>query len=337
MLREILISRNEFNRLSYTQKISYLLDLGTKAPSTHNTQPWIFKQHETSVDILPDLSKRLPYADPTNRCLYISLGCCIENILQAANYYGIENEAAISKVESNPNVRITFGALEKGKPTNSDVAETILKRKNSRGEYNSRKISIRLLNELLDVRINEDVKLDVVVDEKRKGILTDLTVTGTILASTHRGFRNEMSQWIIPNHSQRRDGMPGYSLNIPDVLSPLLPFVVRTFNLGRLTAKKVKRNFSSASALIIISAKDNSCKNWIDSGRLAELAMLTLQSKGLSTSISAAAIEMNLLNSRNLKKLKIDSHPQLIFSVGYKNSTEVRYSPRHPSVSKIML
>jgi nitroreductase len=46
-----------------------------KAPSGHNTQPWLFTKGENEIFIKPDFSRALPIADPENRELFISLGC----------------------------------------------------------------------------------------------------------------------------------------------------------------------------------------------------------------------------------------------------------------------
>ena len=60
-----------------------LATLASRAPSGHNTQPWLFDQEGDTFIIRPDFSKALPVVDPDHRELYISLGCAAENTLLA--------------------------------------------------------------------------------------------------------------------------------------------------------------------------------------------------------------------------------------------------------------
>ena len=61
-----------------------LISYAIKAPSGHNTQPWLFRMQPNEIEILPDFGQSLPIVDPMNRELYISLGCAAENLCIAA-------------------------------------------------------------------------------------------------------------------------------------------------------------------------------------------------------------------------------------------------------------
>lgn len=63
------------------ESIKEILKYGILAPSTHNTQPWLFKVKDNSVEIYYDPKLKLPEADKEGRDLYISMGCLIENII----------------------------------------------------------------------------------------------------------------------------------------------------------------------------------------------------------------------------------------------------------------
>ena len=65
----------------------YMMEQAVKAPSGHNTQPWLFRVQKDRIQILPDMSKSLPAVDPDNRELFISLGCATENLCIAAGAY----------------------------------------------------------------------------------------------------------------------------------------------------------------------------------------------------------------------------------------------------------
>ena len=59
----------------------FMIESACKAPSGHNTQPWLFKIGASEIDIYPDFSKELPIVDPSHRELFVSLGCAIRKSL----------------------------------------------------------------------------------------------------------------------------------------------------------------------------------------------------------------------------------------------------------------
>lgn len=58
------------------------------APSGHNTQPWKFHLTDGTIPVIPTLTVALPVVDGNHQELFISLGCAVENLCIAANYFG---------------------------------------------------------------------------------------------------------------------------------------------------------------------------------------------------------------------------------------------------------
>ncbi len=52
-----------------------LVRYATLAPSSHNTQCWLFGAESGLITIRPDLTRRCPVVDPDDHHLYASLGC----------------------------------------------------------------------------------------------------------------------------------------------------------------------------------------------------------------------------------------------------------------------
>jgi hypothetical protein len=49
-----------------------------RAPSAHNTQPWVLRYRDNGVEVGWDAGRALPYGDPTERDLRLSLGAFVE-------------------------------------------------------------------------------------------------------------------------------------------------------------------------------------------------------------------------------------------------------------------
>src|SRR5689334_4164473 len=102
---------NEKDYLAATSdndKIRFLLRYAQLAPSTHNIQPWLFKVAAPVLKIYFNPKLTLPEGDALGRDLYISIGCCIENLVTAATYFGLKTEVAYKDGADNLAAVVTF-------------------------------------------------------------------------------------------------------------------------------------------------------------------------------------------------------------------------------------
>jgi len=69
-----------------------VVELATRAPSIHNTQPWIWRSTSTGVELHADLSRQLEVADPLGRNLAISCGASLHHAVVGAAALGWRTE-----------------------------------------------------------------------------------------------------------------------------------------------------------------------------------------------------------------------------------------------------
>src|SRR6476620_1456324 len=85
------LHEEDFHELdSFRERIDFLLQYAVLAPSTHNTQPWLFRTTDDGVQVSADYSRRLPLVDPYDRELLMSVGAAITNLRVAAAWFGYE-------------------------------------------------------------------------------------------------------------------------------------------------------------------------------------------------------------------------------------------------------
>ncbi len=75
---------------SIEEQLKFLIGFAVLAPSSHNSQPWKFEVCENKVSLSANMDRSLAVGDAKNRFLYLSLGCALENLLIAAEYFGFE-------------------------------------------------------------------------------------------------------------------------------------------------------------------------------------------------------------------------------------------------------
>ena len=324
--------------LTSEDKIRFLLKYAVLAPSTHNTQPWLFKIEKTVCSIYINQKYRLPEADPHGRDIFISIGCCVENLVLAAKYFGFFDKIDFITNGNDAVAKIYFKEGGSQDKKYEPLVLTIPRRINARGIFKNESISQSLIDSVTDNLDDEYIDiLQVNFVKEKMGILkiADLTAEGLKTAYRRKSFRKEMYKWMNNSLTKKKEGIPGYALKMPFLASFILPTTVRFFNIGKLLAKLNYKSVSSVPLITIISSRDNTPIVWLKTGRLIERLMLDFNSKGLNTSIFSASIEMGDLYKDVQKVINTNQIPQFLFVVGKVDSIH-KPTPRHDLVDKII-
>jgi len=80
------------------EQLRFLLQYAILAPSTHNTQPWLFKIRGDALVLYADRSRALPVVDPASRALTISCGAALFHLRITLRHFGYKG-----MVETFPN------------------------------------------------------------------------------------------------------------------------------------------------------------------------------------------------------------------------------------------
>lgn len=147
------------------------LSLAVRAPSVHNTQPWLWRVGESSLHLYADTAVHLPRTDPDSRDLTLSCGAALNHCVVALAALGWG-----SKVHRFPNPadanHVASIELHRYQPAEVDIslAAAIPRRRTDRRHYNSWPVAqgdialmgaraaragvmLRRLNELGDLRL----------------------------------------------------------------------------------------------------------------------------------------------------------------------------------------
>ncbi len=143
-----------------------LVQAGILAASAHNTQPWRFHVDEQRIELFADPDRHLGAFDPFRREMMLSLGCALENMVQAAAVQGLTAriEPTAGRLDTDaaaiPDRPVATIRLEPTEPaTDSTLHDAITRRRTHRGEYDrARPISAKLQAELIDHTGDDDTR-----------------------------------------------------------------------------------------------------------------------------------------------------------------------------------
>lgn len=317
-----------WHKKSLKEKLQFLIQFAVLAPSSHNSQPWKFSIHANEIALSPEKSRALPVSDSNERQLFISLGCALENLLIAADFYHLKTTMEYFPA---PEIvcRVLFEESSDRTPSENHLALYIPKRATNRNKYLPRPIE----SDFYDVikkkcgGSNSDISVTIVDAQEQRERLADIALRGLIAAMDFDPFRLELSQYVKSNITHEKVGMPGFCFNIPTPISLLAPRLIRRFNVNRITKKQEEAVLKATPAFVIISSRSDNKKSWIAAGQCFEHIALAAERSGIKTALLAAPVQIGKFFEEVQAALHSSLRPQVFFRMGYCEKIP-RHSPR---------
>lgn len=79
-----------------------LVSAAILAANPHNRQAWTFRVAPARIDLFADRERSIGTLDPFDREMYTGLGCCLENLMQAAPAHGYRARLALMPTVGQP-------------------------------------------------------------------------------------------------------------------------------------------------------------------------------------------------------------------------------------------
>ncbi len=327
------IDHNEFKLLLNSEaQLRFLLRYAILAPSSHNSQPWAFGIKGTTIVVFPDKKRTLPVSDPLNRNLYIALGCSIENVHIAADYFGFKTNVELFPKESPEAVaKISLEKIREEVGDPDHLIFSIQRRRSNRGSYENQLPPQEVLAHLKNLASGE-VFADFISDQKVKTQVVKFLMDFREDSFANRKFRAEMADYKRNNFSYSSVGIPGFTMGFGNLFSIVAPTLIRYMNIMRFIREPETALLTQHTPLFgVISSLGHDPKSWIAVGRLFGKILLELEKQGLQSSISALPLKGEELQHI----LGVAYVPQIFFRFGYAKTTP-RHSPRL-SVEKLLV
>lgn len=318
-----------FSIKTLDDKLCFLLNFAVLAPSSHNSQPWRFEVSDSQIKIYANMARSLPASDSNNRQLLVSLGCAIENILTAAEYYGYVAQVKLFPEATNNTYIASIAFTELAnyvRPSHHNIF-TIPKRHANRTKYDDRLPEEDFI-EWVKSFASATTQLFVITNKTKKDAIADVVIGAGVAAMQDTGFRHELSHYVKNNYTSSSVGMPLYGFGVPGPISLIAPFMMKHVNMNKVNAKTdmdILKNHTPA--VLIIATRDDTKKEWLETGILYERIALEAEHRGISTAPSAAAIQIGEFYKKLQEILHTTHRPQFFARLGYAKGT-VKPSPR---------
>lgn len=298
-----------------------LIHRAVRAPSSHNTQPWLFHLSRSVIDLFADRARVLPVNDPDDRELLISCGCALMNLRIAAAAQGFEMRVEPLPDGQNPEwlARAEI-SRESGTPAPEGVlAEFIDRRRTYRRHFAARDVDAATVGRLVDAASVEGAWLRPLVSDETRQQVADLVAEGDAAQWADPAWRRELAAWVRPR--RRGDG-----LTVPALVAPMARFVVRGLDMGSRVGAKDRALAEQSPLLAVLGTDRDDPHARLVAGQALQHVLLVACQHGLQASHLNQPIQVATLRPK-VQGLVGGGFPQILLRFGYP-AEDIPSAPR---------
>lgn len=288
--------------------LEHLVARAVRAPSSHNTQPWLFRPRAAGVALLADRRRALPVNDPEDRELTISCGCALLTLRAAAAEAGIATRVTPFPEPEDEDV-LADVALEDG-PAQAALAPAIEARHTHRKRFEDAPVAKTTLHALADAAEAEGARLDLLEGETTRAEAAALVAEGDRAQWDDPRWRRELAAWMHPR--RRGDG-----LTLPGLAVPVAQLVVRSFDMGGGVAARDREIAAHSPVMALISTPDDGPGDWLAVGQALQRVLLAAAVEGVQASYLNQPIQVAALRPRLGRLAGVLGAPQILLRLGY--------------------
>jgi hypothetical protein len=288
-----------------------LIRKAVRAPSSHNTQPWLFRVSESTIDLYADRTRALPVNDPDDRELAISCGCALMNLRVAAAAEGLDVRIEVLPAQDEPELlaRISFAGTSGAPAEEAALAAFIEQRRTYRKRFLPRKVEAAALDQLIEAAKRQGAWLRPLATESARQKAADLVAEGDAVQWANPSWRRELAVWMHPR--RRGDG-----LTVPTLAAPVARLVVRTFDMGGGVGAKDRELADASPLLAVLGTDGDQLGDWLLAGQALERVLLVACRHELQASYLNQPIQVASLRPK-LQDLVGGGFPQILLRLGH--------------------
>lgn len=323
-----------YRRNDMVQRLRVLIRYAQLAPSTYNSQPWLFSiQSPNQIWVYADPNRWLKIADADKREMHLSLGCALENLMIAASHYNYKYEIDYlpDRLQLNLMAVLHLTPVNNNKPHSPDAAlmQAILNRRTSRSPLLPEPLQASHWALLESCFVN-DVKVVTSRQSSRlREKLQELTPMAYQVLYSDRAYRLEHAQRLVMGNTLWQS----WRVRLQCMLRQLMR------SGGKRYAKRDQRWISKAPALILIGADEDTALSRLKCGRVLQRLALLAHTMGIGVQPMSQILEIPELRDE-LKRTtgsKVTFEPMIVCRLGYHGKKFIGGKPKRRKLADVLV
>ncbi|WP_077241472.1 Acg family FMN-binding oxidoreductase [Amycolatopsis azurea] len=301
-----------------SEQVNSVLRSATLAPSTHNTQPWLFRCTGTGIELHADPRRNLPVTDPDGRELVLSCGAALFTLRTAIHALGFHPATTLMPSRADPDLLAVVRPVAERTPDPkvSRLARAITRRRTNRRPFLPGAVPRSTLATLRHATELEHAWMPS-LDAEQCRHLRDLTSHARRVQLADPGFVAELGRWTGLG-AGTRDGVPSYvTAGSPADESWLLDGFGGAGNGAR-----------PDPLVVVIGSLTDERLDRLQAGQALQRVLLTATGAGLDASYISPPVLVRAARAELRRLLGCGVWPQVLLRVGY--GLPLPWTPRRP-------
>lgn len=291
-----------------------VLGAAIRAPSPHNTQPWVFRVGtDTTIDVFLDEDRVLTVCDPEAREATLACGAALLNIRMTLAAVGREARVELMPDRATPRhlATVWIGEHHRSTPDEIRLANAIARRRTNRRPFCDREVPVAARHALTQAASAEGGRLVLLDDPRRFDTFVTLLRRADHLQNSDTAFQAELRAWTHGGH--RSDGVPvaaGGPRPADGTVLALRDFV-------RDSGEPREREYERCPLVAVLTTPGDTRLDALRGGQAMQRVLLAATAAGLDASFLAAPVEVPATRTELRALLGGHEYPQTVLRLGY--------------------
>lgn len=294
--------------------------IASRAPSVHNSQPWLWWIGDGVIHLHADMARWLPVTDEDGRDLLVSCGAALHHLRVALTALGVDHHVDRLPDPDRPDLLARFrlgpGRGRYSSGVDSDRIGAVMERRTDRRAYRDWPVPGDVLDELAARAAANGALLRPVTDPRGRDLLAAATRAA---AAAHRrtdGYDTELALWSGRHAAD--DGVP--AANVPATPGDGRGIPPRRFAHGEQRTPELPAD-DGATLVVLGTASDDDLSR-LRAGEALSAVLLHATALELATCPLSESLEV--ADARALVRDEVLGGtvcPQLIVRIGWPTAT----------------
>ena len=300
-----------------------MLEIASRAPSVHNTQPWRFAVRTHAIELYADPARKV-HQDAIGRQMLISCGGALFGLRLAVRGLGRVPAVALLPDPDHPALlaRVALGPEAPATELERRMLAALPHRHTHRGAFDPGPLPAGLLASLQHDALAEGAMLALVDGTSGYPKLAALVAEAARKQAVNPVARDEVLRWSRPPGSASRDGVPAESFAPAGAAGPGR-LAQRDFDLDRhlglLPAPTPDEPPPPATA-VLVTAGDLRI-DWLRAGQALHRVLAHAAAAWVFASLTTEPVEFPLIRDLIRARLALPGTPQMVLQLGLASSS----------------
>jgi hypothetical protein len=322
------------------QEWTRVVEAATRAPSIHNTQPWLFRVDGDRLEVRTDPSRALPALDPSGRQRVLSCGVAVEFAVVALTAAGHAAEVDVLADAADPDLLATVAVTGRHEPDEQDrvLGQAIDARHTERAPFQPRAVPDEVVDRLQATAGAFRVWLRPVSGSDEEVATVFLISRAEEIEQGQPEYLAELERWVRTDPAAV-DGIPVEAVPGEDPATRPSNWLVRDFVVGSRPADRTRGHDLDPDApppaverpaVVLLGTDANDRRAWLTAGRALGRVLLEATAAGLAASPLTQALDWPATRAQLRSRLSLGGHPQMLLRLGYPVGDRTPSTNRRP-------